>query len=408
MTNLPLHIARRYLFSKKSHNAINIISLISVLGVATATLAMVCVLSAFNGFQDLIGSYYRNFDPEMKITAVQGKTFRTDTEAFCRLRGLPSVALCCESVEDFALARYKDSQTSVRVKGVSANFDSLTHLSDCMVAGHYALEEYGLLFSVTGVGVAATLNTGSSFIDPITLYAPRRHGSVSLANPAASFRTRRILMAGTFSIGQPEYDEQYVVVPIDFARQFFEYDSTEVTSLELKLATGVRPQTAKKQIRELLGPGFRVEDLREQKAEFYRINKMEKLVTYLILSFILLVALFNVVGSLSMLILEKKQDAATLSCLGADHDTLRRVFLYEGWLIAFAGALAGLVLGILLVWLQQGTGLLKLGSGEFIVSAYPVRLRAADLGLILITVLAVSLPSVWWPIHYVFGKKEAQ
>ncbi len=404
--NLPLHIARRYLFSKKSNNAINLISMVSVLGVSAATLAMVCVLSAFNGFQDLIGSLYRNFDPDLKIEAVEGRTFDVGSEAFDRIRAHPGVAVFSESLEGNVLARYKNSQTSARLKGVSQDFDSLAHIGQCIYHGHFALEEDGFTYATLGNGLSSTLNTGYSFIDPIILYAPKRKSAVNMANPSTSLRSRAILLTATFGIGQPEYDDCYIIVPIDFARDLLEYDSLEVTSVEIRVREGYRTASVKRDLKAVLGEGFKVLDLQEQKADFYRINRMEKWVTYLMLCFILIVALCNVIGSLSMLVIEKKSDSQTLEHLGADRVTVRRVFLYEGWLIAFLGALLGLFVGTVLCLLQQRFGWLKLGGGGFIVSAYPIRLRVSDLGLVLLTVLAVSLPAVWWPVRYIFGKDK--
>lgn len=404
--NLSLHIAGRYLLSKKSHNAINLISLVSILGVAAATLAMVCTLSAFNGFQGLIGSLYGNFDPDIKISAAQGKSFHTDSESFDRIRQLPGVAVFCETIEENVLVRYKDSQTSAVLKGVGPSFDSLTGIQSCLRAGSFKLTEDDIDFATLGAGLAATLGTGYSFIDPVTVYAPRRQGSVNLLNPATSFKVFPILPTGAFAIGQPEYDDRRMLVPLDFARRLLDYDSTEVSTAEIRVIRKTELKNVKKQIRGILGENYRVEDLHEQKAEFYRINRMEKWITFLMLCFILIIALFNVVGSLSMLILEKKEDAGILTRLGADNRLIRQIFLYEGWLIALSGALLGIALGAGLCFLQQHYGWLKLGDGNFIVSAYPVSVKAGDLLLVLLTVLTVSLPSVWWPVHYIFSGNE--
>ncbi len=402
--NLAFHIARRYLFSKKSHHAINIISMVSVFGVAAATIAMVCTLSVFNGFQDLLTSLYKNFEPELKIRAFEGKTFRLNPE-FDLIRTHKGVAVFCESLEENALIRYKGSQASALVKGVSDNFSELANMDSLIYVGKFVLEEDGFQFASIGIGLASLLGTGSSFIDPVTLYAPKRTGSLNPLNPASAFKTRRILLTATFGIDQPEYDDRIIIVPLNVARELFEY-TDELSSVELKLKKGANLHRVKEEFRQLLGPDFIVEDLQEQKADVYRINRVEKWITYLILCFILLIALFNVIGSLSMLILEKKQDAGILKRLGADHKTIRKVFLYEGVLIAFLGAFSGILLGVLLCLIQQHFGLLKLGSGNFIVASYPVLVKASDLFFILLTVLAVSLPSVWWPVHYYFKNDE--
>jgi lipoprotein-releasing system permease protein len=404
--NLPLHIARRYLFSKKTHNAINIVSLISVLGVAVAVAALVCTLSVYNGFQKLLGDMYSSFDPQIKIKVVDGKTFRPNSQAFTTIRRHPDVAIFCETLEENALVQYKDAQTSATIKGVSDNFSQLTHIDKLLFAGRFALREYDFNYATIGVGLAGILGTGNSFIDPITINVPKRVGSINLANPAASFTTTQILVSGTFGINQPEYDNNLVLVPIAFARELFEY-TDEVTAVEIKLKEGVNPASVQKDFSKILGKDYLVQGIMEQKADFYRINRIEKWMTYLILSFILLIALFNVIGSLSMLILEKKEDATTLNRLGANQKTVRRIFLLEGWLIALSGAILGIIIGSVLCLLQQHFGILKLGGGgNYIVDAYPVRLMFKDVLLILLTVLVVSIPSTWWPVQAYIRKNE--
>ncbi len=404
--NLPFYIASRYLFSKKSHNAINLISLVSVLGIAAASLAMVCTLSAFNGFQELLGSLYKNLDPDLKITAVQGKSFHIDNEHFKQIKALDNVAVFCESIEENVLARYKNSQTSALIKGVGSNYDSLTNIRNCVHAGKFATKEYDIPFACIGVGLSSTLGTGSSFIDPITLYAAQRKGKVNLVNPTNAFKTKRILLNGSFGIDQSDVDERYIIAPIDFARELLDYETDEVTSIELKLNNIDKTEAYKKQIRKILGPAFLVQNAYEQQADFYRINRMEKWISYLMLCFILLIALFNVIGSLSMLILEKRNDAQVLRYLGANDKSIRQIFLFEGGMIALLGAVLGIVLGCVLCLLQQHFGWLQLGDGSFIVQAYPIKLEIKDLLLVLLTVSAISIPSVWWPIRYIFGQNK--
>lgn len=404
--NLPLHIARRYLFSRKSHNAINIVSLVSVLGVATAVAALVCVLSVYNGFQKLLGDMYSSFDPQIKIKAVEGKTFVTTSADFNAIRKDPSVAVFCETLEENALVQYKNAQTSATIKGVSDNFGKLTQIEKLMFAGHFTLKDANFNYATIGVGLAGILGTGSSFIDPITINAPKRIGTINLANPAASFTTADILISGTFGINQPDYDNSLMLVPISFARDLFEY-TDEVTAVEIRLREGVAPEPVVEKFSKMLGKKFSVQGIAQQKADFYRINRIEKWMTYLILSFILLIALFNVIGTLSMLILEKKKDATTLSQLGANNGLIRRIFLLEGWLIALIGALLGVALGAALCLLQQHYGLLKLGGGgNFIVDAYPVRLLFKDILLVLGTVAIISIPSTWWPVQAYVRKTE--
>ena len=404
--NLPFHIAKRYLFSKKTHNAINVISMVSVFGVAVAVAALICTMSVYNGFQKLLSSMYSNFDPQLKIKVIEGKTFRTDSRAFESIRNDKNVAVFCETLEENALVQYKDAQTSATIKGVSDNFGQLVNMKKMLYAGRFALNEYDFNYATIGVGLAGVLGTGSSFIDPITINAPKRLGDINLANPAASFKTAQILLCGTFGINQPDYDNHLILVPIAFARDLFEY-TNEVTAVEIKLKDDANVESVKKSFSRTLGNSFTVQGIPEQKADFYRINRIEKWMTFLILSFILLIALFNVIGSLSMLILEKKEDAQTLSELGATPENIRRIFLYEGRMIAFSGAILGLIIGSGLCLLQQHFGLLKLGGGgNYIVDAYPVRLVLKDVLMVLATVLVVSIPSTWWPVKVYFKKSN--
>lgn len=402
--NLPFIIARRYLFSKKTHNAINVVSMVSVFGVTVAVAALICTLSVYNGFQQLLGGLYSNFDPQIKIKVVEGKVFRTDNKAFDAIRNHKDVAVYCETLEENALLVYKDAQTSAIIKGVPDNFNQLTKIDDLICAGQFKLHEYDFRYATLGVGLASSLGIGSSFIDPVTINVPRRTQNINLANPASSFKTARILVGGTFGINQPEYDNSYVIVPISFARELFEYE-VEVTSAEIKLKEKARTDIVVRNFRKILGDGFTVQSIMEQKADFYKINRIEKWMTYLILSFILMIALFNVIGSLSMLILEKKKDTLTLSQLGANRLMIRKIFLTEGRLIAFSGAILGILAGSLLCLLQQRFGLLKLGGGgNYIVDAYPVQLQLRDVLLVFLTTLIVSLPATWWPVQLYFRK----
>ena len=404
--NLPLHIATRYLFSKKKHNAINIVSLVSVLGVATAVAALVCVLSVYNGFQQLLGSLYSRIDPQIKIKVVEGKTFTLDNRSFQDIRKDPRVAIFCEVLEENALLQYKNAQTSATIKGVSDNYNKLTQIDDLMVSGNFTLTDQNFRYAAIGAGLSGILGTGGSYVEPITINAPRRIGSINMANPAGSFTTLDVLICGSFEINQGEYDNRLAIVPLSLARELFEY-TNQVSSIEIKLKKGTDAQRCKKDFAKRLGPNFQVLTLDEQKADVYRINRIEKWMTFLILSFILLIALFNVIGSLSMLILEKKDDAKTLGRLGANQKTIRRIFQTEGWLIALIGALLGLFLGSALCLLQQHFGLLKLGGGgNFVVDAYPVRLMLKDILLVFATVIVVSIPTTWWPVQAYLRKSE--
>ena len=397
--NFPLHIATRYLFSKKKHNAINVVSTVSVLGIATAVAALVCVMSVYNGFQVLLGSLYSQFDPPLKITINEGKTFTPTNAAFESIKKDKRVLVFSEVLEENALVQYKNAQTSAMIKGVSDNFKQRSSIDKLMVSGNFILKDQNFNYAVLGIGLAGVLGTGGSFIDPITINTPKRIGAINMANPATSFISQDILISGTFSVNQTDYDNNLILIPLSLARDLFDYTS-EVSSIEIKLKDGVNVNQCKKDFSNLLGKDFSVLSLKEQKADVYRINQIEKWMTFLILSFILIIALFNVIGSLSMLILEKKDDSKTLSQLGANKKTIQRIFQLEGWLIALIGAAIGLILGSTLCLLQTQFGLLKLGGGgNFIVDAYPVQLLLKDLILIFLTVMAISIPTTWWPVQ---------
>lgn len=400
--NFPFYIARRYLFSKKSHNAINVISAISVCGVALATLALVCTLSVFNGFQDLVASFFTAFDPELKITAAQGKVFDGQDPAVRQLRDWPEVAVFSESVEDNAMVQYQDRQAMVVIKGVEDNFDQLTPIDSILFGrGEPLLHDEVANYAIPGIQLLSTLGTSIRFLDPLEVYAPKRGTKVNLANPAASFTTGSLFSSGlVFAVNQEKYDASYILTSISFARRLFQY-TTEVSSIGLKLQPGTDTDALQRRIQQAIGHKYKVENRYEQQADTYRIMEIEKLISYLFLTFILAVACFNVIGSLSMLIIDKRDDVVTLRNLGTSDRQITRIFLFEGRMISFFGAFAGIVLGLLLCWLQQTYGLISLGdSGAFVVDAYPVSVHATDVVLVFVTVLVVGFLSVWYPVQY--------
>lgn len=401
--SLSLYIARRYLFSKKKHNAINIISAVSVCGVALTTLALVCTLSVFNGFQDMVAGFFTTFDPELKITVVEGKVFNADDQRLEAVRKLPEIEVFTRSLEENAMVQYKDRQAMVIIKGVDDNFESLTSIDSILYGnGSFKLKDEVVDYAVMGGELIATLDCGLMFVDPLKVYAPKRLGKVNMANPAASFHQEDLFSSGViFVVRQQKYDSRYILTSLDFARRLFEYD-TEVSSVELKLKDGVDFSAVKQKITALLGPSFLVQDRYEQQADVFRIMEVEKLISYLFLSFILLIACFNVIGSLSMLILDKKEDVITLRNLGANEKLIARIFLFEGRLISLVGACSGILLGLLLCYLQQTYGFISLGGAadNFVVSSYPVSVHLWDVVLVFFTVIAVGFLSVWWPVSY--------
>ena len=401
--NLPFYIARRYLFSKKKHNAINIISGISVCGVALATLALVCTLSVFNGFQDMVAGFFTAFDPELKITIREGKVFEPQGAAFQEVRSLPEIGVWTETLEENAMVQYKDRQAMAIIKGVEDNFEELTSIDSLLYgAGEFILHDSIVDYGVLGVELISELGTGLQFVDPLQVYAPKRNVRVNMANPSASFTRDYLFSPGVvFVVNQQKYDARYILTSLSFARNLFNYD-TEVSAVELKLKPGTDVTAVQRKIARILGDEFVVLDRYEQQADVFRIMEIEKFISYLFLTFILAIACFNVIGSLSMLILDKREDVETLRNLGADDRLIARIFLFEGRLISLFGALSGIVLGLLLCYIQQRFGIISLGggNGSFIVDAYPVSVHVTDVVLIFITVITVGFLSVWYPVHY--------
>ncbi|MGR4858205.1 FtsX-like permease family protein [Bacteroides pyogenes] len=401
--NLPFYIALRYLFSKKKHNAINIISGVSVCGVALATLALVCTLSVFNGFQDMVAGFFTAFDPQLKITARRGKVFDGSEERIRAVCALPEVEVFTETLEENAMVQYKDRQAMVVLKGVEDNFEQLTAIDSILYgAGQFLLHDSVADYGIMGVELISTLGTGLEFVDPLQVYLPKRNAKVNMANPNASFNRDYLHSPGTiFVVNQQPYDSKYILTSLGFLRRMLDY-STEVSAIELKLKPEANTSTVQAKIEQMLGEEFLVQDRYQQQADVFRIMEIEKLISYLFLTFILAVACFNVIGSLSMLILDKKDDVVTLRSLGADDKLIARIFLFEGRLITVFGAVTGVVLGLLLCFIQQKFGLISLGegTGAFVVDAYPVSVHAWDVALIFITVLTVGFLSVWYPVRY--------
>ncbi|MBC8619847.1 ABC transporter permease [Parabacteroides faecis] len=403
--NVPFYIARRYLFSKKSHNAINIISMVCVCGVVIATIAVVCALSVFNGFNDLVAGMFSSFDPELKISPRTGKVFDPTTAEFQKVKQLPDIAYFGEVLQDNALVRYHDRQDIAIIKGVDDNFSHLTQIDSILIDGSFILKDEVADYATLGVGLSSKLGAKPGFASPLEIYVPKRDEKVNLSNPASSFNQEYAYIGGVFLINQQVYDEGYMILPLSLVRQLLKYDK-EVSSIELKLADGADISSVRKQIKAILGDQFTVQDRYEQQEASFKMMQVEKWMTFLILSFILAIALFNVVGSLSMLMIEKKDDVRTLRNMGASDSLIRRIFLFEGWMISGFGALIGIVIGLVLCLLQQTYGIIKLGqtAGAFIIDAYPVRVIFTDLLTAFITVAAIGFMAAWYPVHYL-GKK---
>lgn len=401
--NFPFFVARRYLFSKKSTSAINVISLISAVGIAVATMALVIVLSVFNGFHDLVANLFTAFDPQLEVVPVKGKTVPADTPALSKIKQMEAVDVATEVVEDNALAMFQGRQAMVVIKGVDNNFAELTHINDILFGeGSFSLKAGNLNYGTPGIQLASQLGCGTHWNSGFYVYAPVREGQLDLTNPEAGFVVDSLDSPGVvFSVKQSKYDKNYIVAPISFARNLFGQQGM-VSSLELRLKDGSNLSAVKKEIQALAGPQFRVLDRFEQQEDTFKIMSIEKFIAYIFLTFILAVACFNIVGSLSMLIIDKKDDVATLRNLGATDKQITRIFLFEGRLISFFGAVAGILLGLLLCWLQQQYGFVRLGNsdGSFIVDAYPVSVHYNDVLGVFITVIAVGWLAVWYPVRY--------
>jgi ABC-type lipoprotein release transport system permease subunit len=350
---------------------------------------------------------FSSFDPDLKVTLAHGKTFDDNSPELTNIRKLKSVAYFTEVVEENALLRFRDKQMPATIKGVSQDFEKMTRIDSIMYDGKFILNDGAFERAVPGVGVAAILGLGPHFIDPLYIYAPKRTSKINLLRPEDSFNHPGAFVSGIFSVKQLQYDDHYVIVSINLARDLFDYEKTKVTSIELKLAKGVDHEKVQKQIQTILGDRFKVKNRYEQQESFFKIMKIEKWFTYLILCFILLIASFNIIGSLSMLIIDKKGDIETLRSLGANNQLIKRIFLFEGWLISGVGAISGIGLGALLCLLQQYFGILKLGKG-YVVNAYPVQTNMMDLLLVFVTVLIMGFLAAWYPVRYIRTKENQQ
>lgn len=403
-----LKIAWRYLFAKKQYNAIHIISGISAAAVGVVTAAMVCVLSVMNGFGVMVEQLFSQFDPDIRIEAVSGKSFHDQGERFDALRQLSEVAMVSQSIEETALLQFEDKQMPVRLYGVDSVFPTLTHIENIITEGHYEVYDGAFDRAVLGQGLAWQMGIGARFISPLQLYAPKRNAKVNMLRPDQSFNDEVCFIAGTFAVQQVKYDNEVMLVDIDLTRRLLDYGNHEVSALLIKVAPHTSVKQAKKVIQSLLGEGFAVLDRYEQQADFFRILRVEKLLTTLLLVFILLIASFNIIGSLSMLIIDKQTDIQTLSHLGANKKMIQRIFLFEGWLISALGAMVGLAIGLIVCLAQEHLGILKLGNGtEYVVSAYPVAVQTTDVLIVAAVVLTLGFLAAWIPARKVQEAKSS-
>ena len=397
--NLPFFIARRYLISKKSHNAINIISGISVAGICIGTMALVIVLSAFNGLTDLVQSLYNSFDPDISITVKHGKTFLPDAAEIKAVKNTAGIAYYTEVMEGNALLKFNDKQCIATIKGVSKDFIKMSRFDTLIKEGSFNLKKNN---SVIGKGIANILQTSSrELFKPISIYAPKR-GSSNSVNPEDGMNELNVFIAGVFNIND-EYNYKYLIMDIDKARGLLDY-SNEVTSLELKLLPSADAAQVQHHLMAILGNNYEVKNREQQNEMLYKTMKSEKLWVFIILVFILIIATFNVIGSITMLVIEKKKDIMILNNMGADVTLIRKIFLTEGILITVIGALLGLLLGLFVCWMQIEFKLVKLGEG-WLVEAYPIKIQSPDILLIMGSVLLIGFFAAWYPVR-LFTKKH--
>ncbi|MFW6257300.1 MAG: FtsX-like permease family protein [Prolixibacteraceae bacterium] len=400
--NLPFFIAKRYLVSKKKQNIINIISAISVVGIIVGTMALVIVMSVFNGFSSLISTFFSAFDPDLKITSVEGKMFNPDEFGFEKIKNLPEVVHYAEVLEEVALLKYGRQQYIATVKGVPENYRNYTGIDSLIVDGDFMLENQGIDYAVVGQGVAFNLGLGLTFIDPIRIFVPKKGRQISI-NPSLSINQDYIYPSGIFAVLE-EVDSRYVIVPYDFAADLFESEN-QISAVELGFSPDANARRLQNEIQEILGAGFQVKNKYQQHDLIYKTMQSEKWAAYLILMFILIIASFNMLGSLSMLIIDKKDDLFILRGMGANSQTIRRIFLYNGWMIAFTGAVLGSLLGVFVSWLQIEFELITLpGAGSFVISAYPVKIVFTDILLVFIAVLSIGFLASWYPVRFISHK----
>lgn len=400
--NLSLYIAKRYIFSKKRHQVINIISGVAVAGVALATAAMICTLSVFNGFQAFVAGQFTAMDPEIKVVASQGKSFSVNDVLIDSVCALPDVGLVSFCVEDKALVRYGSRQVMVTLKGVDDNFPELTNIEEALYGrGEFVLRDDLGYYAVPGAALVQELNCGINFVRPLEIVVPNRSGKINLTIPALSFKKSGLMSSGlAFVVNQSKYDANYILASIDFVRKVFRRNADEVTSVEFKVKDGVNVGKVKKNIERILGEGFVVMDRYEQQRDIYKVMQVEKLIAYIFLSFILLVACFNIIGALSMLIIEKRENMNTLRSFGADNKIISNIFIFEGCLISSVGAVLGILLGLALCLVQQEFGIITTGGGEgYIMDSYPMEVQAADVAMVFVTVLVTGFMAVWLPVR---------
>jgi lipoprotein-releasing system permease protein len=399
---LPVYIAKRYLFAKKSRNAINVISAVSVAGVTVGTMALIIILSVFNGLEKMVSTIFNTFDPDLRISATEGKTFVPDTSRLKLLAGVKGVSVYSLTLEENALLKYDDREYIATIKGVDDNYAAVSSIDSAMFEGEFTLEgKNGRQYAVPGIGVAQYLGMRINFIQALNILIPRRTAGLNF-NPETALKNRYILPSGIFQV-EKEFDSKYVYIPLDLARDLTETDNG-VSAIEIKFTPDADPKAVQKKITEIYGTSFSVQNRYEQQEIFYKVMKSERLAIFLILTLIIIIASFNIMGSLTMLIIEKQRDIEILKSLGANNNLIRRIFIFEGWLISIIGTIAGVFLGFFICWLQSRYGLVKLQSDSLIMNSYPVVMKLRDFIIVPATVLLIGYCAALYPVRYLTKK----
>ena len=388
---VSLRIAIRYLFSKKTHNAVNVISLISLAGVAVATMAIVCVLSVFNGFSDLSAAHLSLLDPDLKITPLEGKSISSVDSLIYEIEQIDGVDVAIPTIEEQALAIYGDRQMPVMIKGVPSEYENTTDIKSIVIDGDFCLTDSIASYATLSVGAAIGLGATPSFYRYLGIYMPKREGRVNVANPMTAFRSDSLIVAAVYQVAQAEYDTDMVMLPFENAARLLDYDD-EATAIEVKLKSPVNLSKVATQMQTILGGGFVVKDRLRQQEQSFRMIEIEKWITFLMLAFILIIASFNIISTLSMLVIEKSENIYTLHSLGATSTMISRIFMLEGWLISIVGGIAGIIIGVILTLAQQWGGFIKLSGDPSALSIdhYPVRLDVMDLFVVMGLVIVIG------------------
>lgn len=403
MPRLPLFFARRYLFSKKSHSVINIVSGVSAFSVAIPVMAMVILLSVFNGFEGLIKSMYRSFDPDIRITPVRGKVFPIDSLPRERFLAIDGVRDAAYALEDNAVFEYRDRQAFGTMCGVDSLYRQVVPLDSLRTEGVFQLQFGDFPEAYVGQSMAYALGIRVNLNSPISVYVPRR-GRVSPLLPYSFYKKQNIFPSGVFAL-EAEVDGKYVIVPLHFAQQLLDYPG-QASSVAIRLEADASPQRVQQQIGQWLGDDYKIQSRYQQKESFYRIMMYEKWGIYFIILLVLVIASFSLIGSLVMLIIEKRKDSQTLVTMGADTKLLRKIFVAEGMLIYLIGAGGGLLLGVALALAQQHFGFLKLSGETFLIDAYPVEVHPSDLAWVIVTFVTVSYLISVLTVRAMIPKKE--